>query len=112
MTNVGTQVLGIMAVVAGATVLFAPLGAVLIVAAKSGRSRVLAWAFIGSLLTALLWLVIAAGLRAAWSQEAALWWLLSAPWASAMGAVAGWKHARRGEEKSAANAASADQGGR
>jgi hypothetical protein len=95
MANVGTQVFGIMAVVAGALVLFAPLGAVLIVAAKSGRGRVLAWAFAGSALAALLWLVIALGLRSAFSPQVAGWWLLSAPWASAMGAVAGWKHARK-----------------
>lgn len=86
-----------MAVVAGATTLFAPLGIVLVMAAKSGRGRVLAWAFAGSALIALLWLALALGLRAALTPQAAGWWLLSAPWASAMGAVAGWKYARRGE---------------
>lgn len=95
MANVGTQVIGIMAMVAGAVVLFAPLGIVLIVAAKSGRARVLAWAFGGSLLTALLWLAVALGLRSAISPQVAGWWLLSAPWASALGAVVGWKRSLR-----------------
>lgn len=95
MANVGTQAIGVMAVVAGAVVLFAPLGIVLIVAGKSGRTRVLAWAFGGSLLVALLWLAVAAGLRAGVSAPVAGWWLLSAPWASALGAVAGWRRSLR-----------------
>lgn len=98
MANAGTQVIGIVAVAAGAVVLFAPLGIVLIVAAKSGRTRVLAWAFGGGLLTALLWLAVALGLRSAVSAQVAGWWLLSAPWASALGAVLGWKRSLRGAE--------------
>lgn len=93
MANVGTQVLGIMAVVAGATLLFAPLGIVLITAAKSGRTRVLIWAFAASLATALLWLAVAVVLRAIITPQIAGWWMLSAPWASAIGAVIGWKRA-------------------
>ena len=95
MANIGTQAIGIMAVAAGALVLFAPLGIVLIVAGKSGRTRVLAWAFGGSLLVALLWLVVAWVLRGMVSAQVAGWWLLSAPWASALGAVAGWRRSLR-----------------
>ncbi len=95
MANVGTQAIGIMAVAAGAVVLFAPLGIVLVVAGKSGRTRVLARAFGGSLLVALLWLAVAAGLRETLSAQVAGWWLLSAPWASALGAVAGWRRSLR-----------------
>lgn len=93
------QVVGIMAVVAGAVVLFAPLGAVLITAAKSGRIRVLGWAFAGSLATALLWLSVALILRSTMSPKIAGWWMLSAPWASAIGAVIGWKRALAAGEK-------------
>ena len=95
MANFGTQAMGVVAVAAGALVLFAPLGTVLIVAGKSGRTRVLAWAFGGSLVVALFWLAVAAGLREAVSARVAGWWLLSAPWASAMGAVAGWRRSLR-----------------
>jgi hypothetical protein len=95
MANVGMQAIGIMAVVAGAVVLFAPLGIVLIVAGKSGRTRVLVWAFGGSLSVALLWLTVAWGLRGTVSAQVAGWWLLGAPWASALGAVAGWRRSQR-----------------
>lgn len=81
----------------GAVLLFAPLGVVLITAAKSGRGRVLAWAFGASLAAATVWLLVAAGLRAMVSAPVAGWWLLSAPWASAMAAVFGWRRSLRAE---------------
>lgn len=75
-------------------VLFAPLGAVLIAAAKTGRGRVLAWAVAGSLAAGLLWMLGALVLRQAGWPQTAMWSLVGAPWASALGAVAGWRWAR------------------
>lgn len=94
----GKQV--IIAILAGLAlvVLFAPLGAVLIAAAKTGRGRVLAWAFGGSLAAALLWLAGAAVLRQAGWPLGAVWMLVSAPWASALAAIWAWRAARRREK--------------
>jgi hypothetical protein len=80
-------------------VLFAPLGAVLIAAAKTGRGRVLAWAVAGSLAAGLVWMLGALALRQAGWLELALWSLVGTPWASALGAVAGWRHGRARMEK-------------
>lgn len=91
MADVGKQVIGIVAAGIGLVVLFAPLGAVLVAAAAKGRGMVLVWAFGGSLLTAVAWLGGALVVRQFWSQEIAMWSLLGAPWASALGAVAGWR---------------------
>ena len=57
----------IYAVLAGLalTVLFAPLAAVLVAAAKTGRGGVLAWAFGGSAVAALVWLAGAYAFRQA-----------------------------------------------
>ncbi len=95
--DAGKQVFGIVAAVFGLAVLFAPLGAVLIAAAVRGRGRVLAWAFGGSLLAAAAWLGAALMVRRFWSPEVAMWSLLGAPWASALGAVAGWRIKRASE---------------
>ena len=89
--DAGKQVFGIVVAVVGLVVLFAPLAAVLIAAAAKGRGRVLAWAFGGSLLAAVAWLGAVLVVRQWWSQEVAMWSLLGAPWASALGAAAGWR---------------------
>lgn len=89
--DTGKQLFGIVVAVVGLVVLFAPLGAVLVAAAAKGRGRVLAWAFGGSLLAAVVWLGAALAVRQWWSQEVAMWSLLGAPWASALGAAAGWR---------------------
>ncbi len=99
MADVGRQVVGLMVVGAALALLFAPLGAVLITAAKTGRGRVLAWAVGGSLATGLLWMLLALALRQAGWTQVALWSLVGTPWASALGAVAGWRHARAREDK-------------
>lgn len=90
-------VLRIVAVAGGAFLLFLPLGAVLIAAARSGRGRILAAAFFGSLVVVGVWLAVAVVLRQTLSVAAAGWWLLGAPWASALGAVVGWRRARAKE---------------
>lgn len=77
--------------------LFTPLAAVLIAAAKTGRGRVLAWAFGGSLVAALLWLAGAAALRQAGWPLGAVWMLVGAPWASALAAIWAWRVVRRRE---------------
>jgi hypothetical protein len=105
MADVGKQVLGLMAVGAGLVVLFAPLGAVLIAAAKTGRGRVLAWAFAGSLVGAGLGLAGAIVARQADWTLGALWLLLSAPWASALTAIFAWRRARKREAAKEAVAA-------
>lgn len=92
--DAGKQVIGIVVTVAGLVVLFAPLGAVLVAAAAKGSGRVLAWAFGGSLLAAVVWLGAVLAVRQWWSQEVAMWSLLGAPWASALGAAAGWRMKR------------------
>lgn len=97
MADIGRQVIGLMAVVLGLVLLFAPLGAVLIAAAKTGRGRVLAWAFGGSLVAGLAWLLLALGIRQAGWPQVAAWSLIGAPWASALGAIAAWRYARRRE---------------
>jgi hypothetical protein len=88
-----------MAVGVGLVVLFAPLGAVLIAAAKTGSGRVLAWAFGGSLAAGVACLGAALAVRQAGWPLGALWLLLSSPWASALGAVVAWRAARRRENK-------------
>lgn len=90
----------IYAVLAGLalTVLFAPLAAVLVAAAKTGRGGVLAWAFGGSAVAALVWLAGAYGLQQAGHPLGALWFLVSAPWASALAAVWAWRTARQREK--------------
>lgn len=97
MTDVGSKVLGIMAVCAALLLLFAPLAAVLVAAASKGRARVLAWAFGGSLIVALACLAVAAVLSQAFSPKVAGFWLAGSPWLSAVGAVAGWKRSLRAE---------------
>jgi hypothetical protein len=99
MADVVKQVLGLMAVSAGLVVLFAPLGAVLIAAAKTGRGRVLAWAFGGSLAAGITCLGAAFAFRQAGWPLGALWLLLSAPWASALGAIVAWRSARKREPR-------------
>ena len=94
MADVGRQVVGLMAVGVALAVLFAPLGAVLITAAKTGRGRVLAWAVAGSLAAGLLWMIGSLALRQAGWPQVALWSLVGTPWASALGAVAAWRYAR------------------
>jgi hypothetical protein len=86
-----------MAAGAGLLLLFAPLGAVLIAAAKTGRGRVLAWAFGGSLVAGVACLLVAAMFRQAGWPLGALWMAVSAPWGSALGAIAAWRFARRRE---------------
>jgi|GEM_PF-5292979 hypothetical protein len=83
-------------------VLFAPLGAVLLAAAKTGRGRVLAWAFGGSLTGAFLWLALAYTLQRAGHPLVALWCLVSAPWASALAAVWAWRSVRQQEKRTEA----------
>ena len=97
MSDVGSKVIGIMAVCAGGIILFAPLAAVLVAAASKGRGRVLAWAFAGSFAAALACLAVAAVLYRVVSPKMAGWWMLGSPWLSAVGAVAGWKWALRRE---------------
>lgn len=97
MADSGRQVLGLLAVGAGLIVLFTPLAAVLIAAAKTGRGRVLAWAFGGSLAAGVACLAAAFALRQAGWPLGALWLLLSAPWASALGAIVAWRAARKRE---------------
>ena len=80
---------------AGLLVLFAPLAAVLVAAARTGGGRVLAWAFGGSLLGGLVWLAGALVLKQLASTTVAAWWLAGAPWASALGAIWGWRRVRR-----------------
>lgn len=92
--------IGLMAVGVGLVLLFAPLGAVLIAAAKTGRGRVLAWAFGGSLAAGLAWLALALGLRQAGWPQLAAWSLIGGPWASALGAIAAWRYARGREAAS------------
>lgn len=96
----------IFAVLAGLAlmVLFAPLAAVLLAAAKTGRGRVLARAFGGSVAAAVLWLLGAYALRQAGWPLGALWLLVSAPWASALAAIWAWRRVRQ-REKRAENAA-------
>jgi hypothetical protein len=94
----------IYAVLAGLAlvVLFTPLAAVLLAAAKTGRGRVLARAFGGSLAAAFLWLALAYALRQAGYPLGALWCLVSAPWASALAAVWAWRSARQREKRTEA----------
>ncbi len=91
----------ILAVAAGLAlvVLFAPLAAVLVAAAKTGRGRLLAWSFGGSLVAAFLWLAMAYALRQAGHPLGALWCLVSAPWASALAAVWAWRNVRQQEKR-------------
>lgn len=93
----------IFAVLAGLAlvVLFAPLAAVLVAAAKTGRGRILAWAFGGSLTAAFLWLAMAYALRQAGHPLGALWCLVSAPWASALAAIWAWRSVRQQEKRAA-----------
>lgn len=95
----------IFAVLAGLAlvVLFTPLAAVLVSAARTGRGRVLTWAFVGSLAAALLWLAGAYVLRQVGWPLGALWLLVSAPWASALAAIWAWRSVRQ-REKRAENA--------
>lgn len=104
MSDVGSKVLGIMAVCAGGIVLFTPLAAVLVAAASKGRGRVLAWAFAGSFFAALGCLAVAAVFYRMISPEVAGWWMLGSPWLSALGAVAGWKGSLRRERAAEARA--------
>ena len=83
-------------------VLFAPLAAVLVAAAKTGRGRLLAWSFGGSLVAAFLWLAMAYALRQAGHPLGALWCLVSAPWASALAAVWAWRNVRQQEKRAEA----------
>ena len=91
----------IYAVLAGLalTVLFAPLAAVLVAAGKTGRPRVLAWAFGGSAVAAFLWLSLAYALKQAGYPLGALWCLVSAPWASALAAIWAWRSVRQKEKR-------------
>ena len=91
----------IFAVLAGLAlmVLFAPLAAVLVAAAKTGRGSILSWAICGSQAVALLWLAGAYGLREAGYPLGALWFLVSAPWASARAAIWAWRSARQREKR-------------
>lgn len=83
------------------TVLFAPLAAVLVAAAKTGRGRVLAWAFGGSAVGAFLWLAMAYALQRAGYPFGAIWCLVSAPWASALAAIWAWRSVRQQEKRNA-----------
>jgi hypothetical protein len=109
MSDVGSKVLGIMAVCAGGIVLFSPLAAVLVAAASKGRGRVLAWAFAGSFFAALACLAVAAGLYRAVSPQVAGWWMLGSPWLSALGAVAGWKGSLRAAQAAEAQAGTGER---
>lgn len=91
----GSNLFLICAAAAVGFVLFTPLAAVLIAAASRGKGRVLAWAFGGSLLAAMACLAVAGGLHFVASRRVTLFFLVLSPWASTLGAVAGWKWAVR-----------------
>jgi hypothetical protein len=80
-------------VLLGGLLLFAPLAAVLFAAGRRDKGQVLLGAFAGAVLAAALWCGLALGLRFLWSPQAAAWFMLGGPWASALGAVLGWRRA-------------------
>jgi hypothetical protein len=92
MNVAGGQILGVVLIFLGGFFLFAPLGLVLVAAAKSGRGRILLRAFLGSLVVAVGWLSAAWIVRVQCSAQVATWLILGGPWASALGAVIGWKN--------------------
>jgi len=107
MADVGKQVLGLMTMGAVALVVFAPLGFALWRATASGRTRLIGRAFWAGLIVALAWLGVAITLRQMVSGPVAGWWLLSGPWAAALGAEWARRKALReavaAEEAEAAN---------
>ncbi len=86
MADVGKQVLGLMTMGVITLVVFTPLAVTLWRAAASGRAGVIGRAFLAAMLVALAWLAVAVLLRHTVSAPVAGWWLLSGPWAAAVGA--------------------------